>query len=156
MPQTRTDEKILVSLMRERYLPIFVVMFTASIFVSVFMSLRVVHFDGLTVSGAFLFFPLIFACTDIINELYGYNRVKRVIYAASGCMLIMAALMVLNFQFSGSLYGESDQPFLTLHKKIPVILVACAVSLLIADTLNAYLFQKIKHIMCRKALWCVR
>ena len=41
--KTRTDEKILVSLMRERYLPIFVLLFMASMIISVLMAPRLIH-----------------------------------------------------------------------------------------------------------------
>lgn len=151
--KTRTDEKILVSLMRERYLPTFVLLFMAAMITSVFMAPRLVHLDGIKVAGGFLFFPLVFACTDIINELYGYNRVKRVIYSAVGCMLVIAFLMTINLNLPGSLHGGSDAPFIYVHKDIPVILVSWAVSLLVADMLNAYIFHKLKYWMCRKALW---
>ena len=49
--------------------------------------------------------------------------------------------------------GGSDASFINIHKDIPITLVSAAMSLLIADTLNAYIFHKIKYWMCRKALW---
>ena len=54
--------------------------FLASLSMSIFMSLRIcaaILFVWL------FFFPLVFACTDVINELYGYNRVKRIICSAA-------------------------------------------------------------------------
>lgn len=149
----RTDEKILVSLRRERYLPTFAVLFGIIVICSIFMSARVVHIQGVTLSGAFLFFPLIFAVTDIINELYGYNRVKRIIYSTAGCMLFVAFLMKLNTYFSGSFYGESDAVFFKVTGNVPYFLVSWSIALLISDSMNAYFFQKIKQWMCGRSLW---
>ena len=53
--KTRTDEKILVSLMRRRYLPMFVLLFMASMIISVFMAPRLIYIDGIAVTGAFYF-----------------------------------------------------------------------------------------------------
>ena len=107
----------------------------------------------MTVAGSFLFFPLVFACTDIINELYGYQRVKRVIYSSAVCMLAIATLMTISLNLSGTVNGGSDTDFINMYKDVPVILVSYAMSFLIADSLNAYLFHKIKSLLSGKALW---
>ena len=104
--KTRTDQKILVSLRRERYLPFFVALMVAATIMSIFASIRVIHINSITLFGGFLFFPLVFACTDIINELYGYARVQRVIYSLVIVMLIMAFLMAMNLGLPGSLEAE--------------------------------------------------
>ena len=63
---------------------LFIVLFAVpSMLMTVFTSIRYIQIGNINLYGAFLFFPLAFACTDIINELYGYNRVRNVIYATT-------------------------------------------------------------------------
>ena len=100
------------------------------------------------------FFPLAFACTDIINELYGYNRVRNVIKATAIVFMIMGGLLKITFNLNGTLtHGESDAILLELLKDIPMLIIICACTLLISDSINAYIFHKIRGYLRGRALW---
>ena len=152
--RSRTGAKLLVSLRRERYLNFFVALMVGAQFMTTFNGMRYAQVFDVTLFGNVLFFPLVFACTDVINELYGYERVQRVIYGLAGCMFLMALLMFITLQFPTKITGwQGSAYFYTVNYRVPYLLLTNALALLIADSLNAYLFAKIKHRMRRKALW---
>ena len=63
---------------------------TYSIMVSVFTAIRHIQIGDITLYGNLPFFPLAFACTDIINELYGVNNVTFItLYTTTIVFLIM-------------------------------------------------------------------
>lgn len=139
---------------RQHYIFFFFAIFSFSILMSLFTCIRYVHIGDATLYGSFLFFPLTFACTDIINEIYGYARVRSIIYTSAIALILMAALMAMTMGFNGTLTnGADDAPYHDLLGDIPVLMVINALVLLMTDSLNAYLFHRIKERLRGDALW---
>lgn len=150
----QTGESILVPNKRLDYLYFFLAVFGLAILMSILTSIRYIHLGNTTVYGNFLFFPLAFACTDIMNELYGYKRVRNVIYSVSLALIVIALLLHITFNVTGVLAsGDSDSRFIGLFNSIPLVALLYAFSLLISDSANAYLFHRIKHKLQGQALW---
>lgn len=151
---SKTGERMLVPYKRQNYIFFFIAVFTLSIIMSIFTCIRYIQVGNVTLYGAFLFFPLAFASTDIINELYGYNRVRSVISTTSLALMIMGGLMAITINLNGTLpNGESDADLLKYFQDIPKFIVLDAFILLVTDSLNAYLFHKMRGYLQGKALW---
>ena len=105
-------------------------------------------FDG----GTFLF-PLTYIFGDILTEVYGYQRSKRVIWFALG-MNLLASLV---FALVGILPTDASSPtkgaFETVLGFVPQIVAASLVAFFIGEFLNAYVLAKMKVITKGRWLW---
>lgn len=105
-------------------------------------------FDG----GTFLF-PLTYIFGDILTEVYGYQRSKRVIWFALG-MNLLASLV---FALVGILPTDASSPtkgaFETVLGFVPQIVAASLVAFFIGEFLNAYVLARMKVITKGRWLW---
>lgn len=139
---------------RPDFIFFFTALFSLSVILSVFTSVRYVQIGNSSVYGHVLFFPLAFLCTTIINELYGYYRVRMILVATCSALMLMGVLMMLYLSLmQESLYSTGQNDFADLMAYIPMLLVSYALALLITDNLNALLFHCTKHIMNTDMLW---
>lgn len=105
-------------------------------------------FDG----GTFLF-PLTYIFGDILTEVYGYQRSRRVIWFALG-MNLFASLI---FALVGILPTDASSPtkdaFETVLGFVPQIVAASLVAFFIGEFLNAYVLAKMKVMTEGRWLW---
>ncbi len=105
-------------------------------------------FDG----GTFLF-PLTYIFGDILTEVYGYQRSRRVIWFA----LLMNLLTSLVFALVGILPTDASSPtkgaFETVLGFVPQIVAASMVAFFIGEFLNAYVLAKMKVMTKGRWLW---
>lgn len=105
-------------------------------------------FDG----GTFLF-PLTYIFGDILTEVYGYQRSRRVIWFALG-MNLFASLI---FALVGILPTDASSPtkgaFETVLGFVPQIIAASFVAFFIGEFLNAYVLAKMKVMTKGRWLW---
>ena len=105
-------------------------------------------FDG----GTFLF-PLTYIFGDILTEVYGYQRSRRVIWFALG-MNLFASLI---FALVGILPTDASSPtkdaFETVLGFVPQIVAASLVAFFIGEFLNAYVLAKMKVMTKGRWLW---
>ncbi len=149
---------------RIKYLSLFAIILTLIWTFSIPMAIKkstLYYFRG---SACFIFFPLSFILTDVINELYGYQATKRVIRYLAASLIMLAPIiqcaLYLNdapdskhFFASDITSDEINQSFKVIFSDVPKMMLWDAFSLLIADTLNAYLFSLIRVFLTGKGLW---
>jgi queuosine precursor transporter len=105
-------------------------------------------FDG----GTFLF-PLTYIFGDVLTEVYGYARSRRVIWFA----LAMNLLASLVFALVGLLPTDSSSftkgAFETVLGFVPQIVLASLVAFFIGEFLNSYVLAKLKVATNGRLLW---
>lgn len=105
-------------------------------------------FDG----GTFLF-PLTYIFGDVLTEVYGYARSRRVIWFG----LAMNLLASLTFALVGLLPTDPSSPtkgaFETVLGFVPQIVLASTVAFFVGEFLNAFVLAKLKVATNGKWLW---
>lgn len=105
-------------------------------------------FDG----GTFLF-PLTYIFGDVLTEVYGYARSRRVIWFG----LAMNLLASLTFALVGLLPTDPTSPtkgaFETVLGFVPQIVLASTVAFFVGEFLNAFVLAKLKVATNGKWLW---
>jgi len=104
-----------------------------------------------------LFFPISYIFGDILTEVYGYARTRRVIWAGFGAMLFAT---VMSFVVIGLTPSETEpfnevlQPALeTVFGNTWRIVAASIVAFWIGDFVNAYVLAKMKVATKGRWLW---
>jgi hypothetical protein len=82
-----------------RYFDIIMALFVAVLLISNVASAKILDFGPFTFDGGTVLFPLSYIFGDVLTEVYGYRRSRRVIWTGFGCAALMAAV----FAFVGAL-----------------------------------------------------
>lgn len=113
--------------------------------------------EKLTFGAGNIFFPIGFIFGDILTEVYGYARARRVIWAGFGAM-IFATLMtatILHLPVKpDEPYNAVLQPALeTAFGNTWRIVIASLVAYWLGDFANSYVLARMKVLMAGRFLW---
>jgi queuosine precursor transporter len=104
-----------------------------------------------------IFFPFSYIFGDILTEVYGFARARRVIWAGFGAMLFasLMAIVVLRLPASpNEQFNEVLQPALeTVFGNTWRIVAASMIAFWVGDFVNAYVLAKMKIATRGRWLW---
>jgi hypothetical protein len=107
----------------------------------------------LTFDGGTLLFPLSYIFGDILTEVYGYGRSRKVIWLG----FFSAFLMSVTFFVVGKIPGASDWGNQEAYDKIlgltPRIVVASLIAYFSGEFSNSYILAKMKILTRGRWLW---
>jgi uncharacterized integral membrane protein (TIGR00697 family) len=120
--------------------------------------------DGAIIWGSLLvfgagniFFPISYIFQDILTEVYGYARARKVIWAGFGAMIfatIMAQVVIHLPQNPGEPYNTVIQPALeTVFGNTWRVVAASILAFWVGDFVNSYILAKMKVWTRGKYLW---
>lgn len=130
-----------------RYLDLITALFVVVLIVSNIASTKVVLLGPFTFDGGTLLFPLAYIFGDVLTEVYGYKKSRRVIW--TGFFLLL--LSTLTFGLVGSLPAPADEfsqkaaeAFSTVLGLVPRIVLASLVAYFVGEFVNSYILAKLK------------
>jgi queuosine precursor transporter len=109
---------------------------------------------GVTFLAGVLFFPISYIFGDILTEVYGYSRDRRVVWAGFGALAfasIMAAVVVHLPPSQSSLGNQAAVE--AIFGNTPRIVVASITAFLCGTFVNSYVLAKMKIWTCGRWLW---
>lgn len=113
-------------------------------------------FYGEFVFGAgVLFFPISYLFGDILTEVYGFARSRRVIWAGFGA-LIFASLMsfvVISLPPAQTMSDQQQQAVNFIFGQTPRIVFASLVAFWFGEFTNSFILAKLKLFSAGKHLW---
>jgi uncharacterized integral membrane protein (TIGR00697 family) len=113
-------------------------------------------FYGEYVYGAgVLFFPISYLFGDILTEVYGYARSRRVIWMGFGA-LIFAALMsavIVYLPDSPTMSSEQARSIALIFGATPRIVAASLLGFWAGEFVNSFVIAKLKVLMKGRFLW---
>ena len=100
-----------------------------------------------------LFFPLSYVFGDVLTEVYGYARARKVIWAGFGA-LIFASIMATVVVTLPPAAGWPHQPaYETIFGQTPRIVVASLIAFFTGEFVNSFVLAKMKIATNGKHLW---
>jgi len=137
-----------------RYLDFITALFVVVLIVSNIASTKVVLLGPFTFDGGTILFPLAYIFGDVLTEVYGYKRSRRVIW--TGFFLLMLA--TLTFGIVNALPTPTDQQntaqaFSTILGLVPRIVLASLVAYWVGEFVNSYVLAKLKIATRGRWLW---
>lgn len=138
---------------RYKYFDIIMALFVAVLLISNVASTKIVQFFSFTFDGGTLLFPLSYIFGDVLTEVYGYAKSRRVIWVGFFC----AGLMSLVLMIVNALPAASDWPYQEAFNNIlgltPRIVLASLIAYFAGEFSNSFILAKIKIAMRGKMLW---
>lgn len=113
-------------------------------------------FYGEYIYGAgVLFFPISYLFGDILTEVYGYARSRKVIWAGFGALIFASAMAfaVTSLPAAKTMSPEQQTAINTIFGQVPRIVLASLSAFWVGEFVNSFVLAKLKLISAGKFLW---
>ena len=116
--------------------------------------LKVTRIGSFTFGGAVVFFPVTYILGDVLTEVYGFRRARRVIWLSFGAMLF-AAVMSWAVLAMPPAPGQMEiqRHYEAVFSSTPRIFAASLLAFLVGDFLNSIILARRKVIDQGRAYW---
>ncbi len=112
---------------------------------------------GITFGAGNLFFPISYIFGDVLTEVYGYARARKVIWAGFGAMIFATIMSYFVIQFPvdpGEPFNERMQPALeTVFGNTWRIVLGSILGFWAGDFANSFVLAKMKLLTRGRYLW---
>jgi uncharacterized integral membrane protein (TIGR00697 family) len=136
-----------------KYFDLIMALFVAVLLISNLASTKIVALWKFTFDGGTLLFPLAYIFGDVLTEVYGYRKSRRVIWAGFGCAGLMSAVLMI----ITALPAAGDWPYQEAFRNIigltPRIVAASLIAYFAGEFSNSYTLAKMKIRTKGKYLW---
>jgi uncharacterized integral membrane protein (TIGR00697 family) len=136
--------------------------FVTSLLLSNIIAVKLVAVGPFFLTAASLIFPVSYIFGDILTEVYGYARARRVIWTGFGCNLLAVLVIWLSIQLSPAPFwrlGPLESPqaaqeaYRALFGFTPRLLAASFAAYLVGEFLNSFILAKMKIATRGRHLW---
>ena len=113
-----------------------------------------------------IIWPVVFITTDIINEYFGIKGVKRISFLTAGLIAYVFGIMFIATELEPAAFWldvNQEDPqgnpfninvaFNSIFRQGMGIIVGSLVAFLVGQLLDAWVFQKLRHITGSKKIW---
>lgn len=136
-----------------RYLDLVTVGFVAVLMISNIASTKFVAIGPLSFDGGTLLFPVAYILGDVVTEVYGFQRARRVIWMGFGATALMAATLALVGALPSAEGLEHQSAYQAILGATPRIVLGSLVAYWVGSFANAWLMAKLKIATEGRLLW---
>ncbi|HEV8612461.1 MAG TPA: queuosine precursor transporter, partial [Gemmatimonadales bacterium] len=99
----------------------------------------------LAVPAATLLFPIAFILNDVLTEVYGYERSRRVIWTGMACQILAAVSFWIVGVLPGAPFWHNQQAYSTILGVVPRIALASLIAYLSGEFANSFVLSRMKY-----------
>ena len=136
-----------------RYFDIIMALFVAVLLISNLASTKIVSLWAFTFDGGTILFPLSYIFGDVLTEVYGYQRSRKVIWTGFGAALLMALVLWVVQEMPPAADWGNQQAYESLLGFVPRIVFASLFAYFGGAFSNAFLMSVLKIKTKGKFLW---
>jgi queuosine precursor transporter len=137
----------------EKYFAIITGLFVSVLLVSNIASTKILDLGLFIFDGGTLLFPLSYIFGDILTEVYGYKKARKVIWTGFGAALMMSAVLWTVGMLPPAAGWENQQAYETILGVVPRIVIASLIAYFAGEFSNSYIMAKMKIKSKGKSLW---
>jgi queuosine precursor transporter len=100
-----------------------------------------------------LFFPLSYVLGDVLTEVYGYARARRVIWAGFAAVIFMAAMAWVVVALPPADIWDGQAAYVEVFGRTPRIVLASIIAFWAGELANAFVMARMKVWSKGKNLW---
>jgi hypothetical protein len=106
-----------------------------------------------TYSAGVLFFPISYIFGDVLTEVYGYSRARKVVWAGFGALAFASFMSWAILQFPPAPDWPHQPAYETVFGGTPRIVLASLVAYFSGEFCNSYVLAKMKLVTGGRLLW---
>mgnify|MGYP003578042865 CR=1 FL=1 len=116
---------------------------------------KLIQFFGLfTQSIGIILWPVVFILTDLINEYFGKDGVKKLTYITMGLISFTFIVITIALNIHATSFSPvSDNAFKEVFGQSQWIIVASVIAFVISQLVDVYMFWFFKRITGEKHIW---
>jgi uncharacterized integral membrane protein (TIGR00697 family) len=108
---------------------------------------------GFTFGAGVLFFPISYIFGDVLTEVYGYARARKVVWAGFGAMGFASLMSYCVLAFPPAEGWPHQRAFETVFSSTPRIVLASLIAYFCGELSNSYVMAKMKVRSRGRWLW---
>lgn len=136
-----------------RYLGTISVLFVAVLLISNIASTKITNLGWLTFDAGTLLFPLSYIFGDILTEVYGFKRSRRVIWLGLFCAFLMSLVFYVVGKLPADPSWGQQEAYDIILGQTPRIVLASLIAFFSGEFSNSYILAKMKIWTKGKMLW---
>lgn len=117
------------------------------------IAVKLVNIHGFILPAAILIFPLSYILGDVLTEVYGYRRARRVIWLGFFCNLVAVAAIWIGQILPPVSFWDGQMAYERILGYAPRILTASFLAYLVGEFANAVVLAKLKIATSGRWLW---
>ena len=141
------------SYIQYHYLDIITAFFVSVLLISNIASSKITSFGIFTLDAGTILFPLSYIFGDILTEVYGYSRTRRVIWIGFSMNLLMAVIFIIVGMLPSAPDWHNQPAYDAILGLTPRIVLASLVAYFAGEFSNSFILAKLKIFTKGKYLW---
>ncbi|MFQ6001461.1 MAG: queuosine precursor transporter [Anaerolineae bacterium] len=136
-----------------RYFDLVMAIFVAVLLISNVASSKILDLGPFTFDGGTILFPISYIFGDILTEVYGYSRSRRVIWIGFGCAVLMAMVFAIVGALPPAEGWRGQEAYMTILGQTPRIVLGSLIAYFAGEFSNSYTLAKMKVLTQGRWLW---
>jgi queuosine precursor transporter len=136
-----------------RYFDLIMALFVAVLLISNVASTKIMKLGPFTFDGGTILFPVSYIFGDILTEVYGYRRSRRVIWTGFFCTGLMAAVLATVGTLPPATGWENQAAYQAILGQTPRIVLGSLIAYFAGEFSNSYTLAKMKIWTGGRWLW---
>ena len=108
---------------------------------------------GLTFGAGVLFFPISYIFNDVLTEVYGYARARKVVWAGFGAIVFASFMSWVVLTLPPAIGWNDQRAYETVFGQTPRIVFASLGAFFVGEFANSYVLAKMKILTSGRFLW---
>ncbi len=146
---------------KQTWLPAITAIFVTCLIISNIIAVKLIAVGPFFLSAGVLIFPVSYIFGDILTEVYGYARARRVIWIGFGCNLLAVLVIWASIDIPPAPFWRlglfdlktSQEAYQSLFGYTPRILAASFLAYLVGEFLNSFVLARMKIATAGRHLW---
>src|SRR5207245_9706528 len=114
---------------------------------------KVARIGPVTFGAGVLFFPISYVFGDVLTEVYGYPRARKVVWAGFGALIFASFMSWAVLAFPPAPGWPYQAAFETVFGSTPRIVLASLIAYFAGEFCNSYVLAKMKLLTSGRFLW---
>jgi uncharacterized integral membrane protein (TIGR00697 family) len=136
-----------------KYYDIFTGLFVAVLLISEITSTKIVSLGFIQTAGAAVLFPISYIFSDILTEVYGYARARRVMWIGFASLALMALVLLVVEYLPAAPSWHGQAAYEAILGFVPRITLASVLAYWAGGFANDFVLAKMKLLTKGKYLW---
>jgi uncharacterized integral membrane protein (TIGR00697 family) len=128
-------------------------LFVTALVTSNIIAVKLFTLGSLVLPAAVILFPVTYIIGDVLTEVYGYARARRVIWLGFGCNFLAVVAIWAAGALPPAGFWENQDAWDTILGLAPRILAASFLAYLVGEFANSYVLARMKVATGGRMLW---
>jgi hypothetical protein len=132
---------------------IIVMVFITCLITANIVAVKLVSIAGFIVPAGIVIFPISYIVGDVLTEVYGYKRARRVIWLGFACNLLAVIGIIIGQALPAASFWDAQAAYDRILGYTPRLLIASFVAFLFGEFANSYVLSRMKIATNGRWLW---